>query len=87
MLITKLLIGEAFGTMSDYEKVYKNVKHSLGVHLGELAMESGVALIIPFHMHPRYGSDRRKKKEMISEIRKNYKENIIWPHDLLTIVI
>ncbi len=82
-----LLIGEAFGTLSDYENVYKKVKHSLGIHLGEFAKTTNIKSLLPFHMHPRYGQDPYKKKEILSEIKENYNGDIFWPEDLLKITL
>jgi ribonuclease BN (tRNA processing enzyme) len=82
-----LLIGEAFGTMSDYKGVYLGVKHSLGVHLGELARNAGVSNILPFHMHPRYGQVDEKRNELLGEIRSSYSGQIHWPGDLTTLEV
>lgn len=76
-----LLIGEAFGAMDIYQDKYQNVKHSLGIHLGELAKICDVKMVLPFHMNPLYNS-YEKKNILLDEIRKNYNGKIIWPGDL-----
>ena len=80
-----LLLGEAFGTLSDYSGNYQVIKHALAVHLGELAQRAEVSRVIPFHMHPRYGSNPAKREELLAEIRRTYGGQIIWPDELITV--
>ena len=80
-----LLIGEAFGSMGLYADKYQKVKHTLGVGIGQLAKECKAKLLLPFHMNPIYEKREEKKEELLSEIRENYKGDIIWPSDLLDI--
>jgi ribonuclease Z len=82
-----LLIGEAFGTVPDYESTYQTIKHSLGTHLGVLASRAGVRRVLPFHMHPRYDTEMTKKHELLAEIRENFNGEIIWPRDLMAITV
>ncbi len=82
-----LLIGEAFGSMSLYADKYKKVKHTLGTDLGQLAEDSGVKILLPFHMNPIYETNKEKKRELLKEIRENYTGEIIWPSDLKEIVL
>jgi len=76
-----LLIQEAFGTMRDYEKIYKKLKHSLATHAGMIAVRANVHKLLLFHMHERYFSTK-KRKEIISEVQENYSGEIIFPDDL-----
>lgn len=77
-----LLIGEAFGTMDEMKDRYKTVMHSLGIHLGELANNSNVMHVIPFHMGFKYNNVANREL-LLDEIRQNYKGEIIWAGDNL----
>jgi len=82
-----LLIGEAFGTMEDLKDRYMPIKHSLGVHLSELAQKANVRHVMPFHMGEIYGQPA-KKAELLAEIKQNFDGEIIWGgDDLFSMVI
>lgn len=76
-----VMIQEAFGTVPDFGEVHKNLKHSLGIHAGEVAEKANIANLLLYHMHTRY-SQASKRSELIEEVSKHYKGNIIFPQDL-----
>ena len=81
---TDILIQEAFGTIQDYGKVYTRLKHSLGVHAGQIAQSINPKLLILFHMHARY-QEKTKVAELVQEVRKNFDGEIVFPKDLQVI--
>ena len=81
---TDVLIQEAFGTVQDYGKVHSKLKHSLGVHAGQIAHSINPKLLILFHMHARY-QKKTKATELVQEVRKNFDGEIVFPKDLQVI--
>lgn len=81
---TDILIQEAFGTIQDYGTIYTRLKHSLGLHAGQIAKSINPKLLILFHMHARY-QEKKKAAELVEEVRKNFDGEIVLPKDLQVI--
>ncbi|MEV6180225.1 MBL fold metallo-hydrolase [Streptomyces sp. NPDC052016] len=72
------LIGECFGTRSDFGPIAERLKHMCAEDLAEVAAEANARRVIPFHLQAPYASDDRRS-ELINVIRSTFSGEVLDP--------
>lgn len=75
-----LLLGECFGTTSDFGPVMEVQKHLSASAVGELAQRADAKKLVLFHMHQPYRNPE-KRDELLAEVAGSFKGETIFPTD------
>lgn len=78
---SKLVLGECFGTKSDFGPILNKLKHMSAEDVGELAHKANIKKLVIFHMQGIY-KKKKKSSQLIQIIEQKFKGEIIFPREL-----